>query len=95
MTAKTTRYLGGHGAYTLLAKDMTKKDAGEIGERLKRFHPDYSIRTIKQKNGKYALYSREWKPTPKKQRDAAYAANRKSVERMNKEFRKDLPPWAD
>ena len=93
--AKPKRYFGGHGAYTLVKSGLTKGEAANIGNKIKKENPEASVRAYPEKDGMYSLYTRGWKQTTKKKKDAAYAANRASVEKMNKAFRKDLPPWAD
>ncbi|MFA5715540.1 MAG: hypothetical protein WC998_07360 [Candidatus Paceibacterota bacterium] len=92
---KVQRYFGGYGAYDLIKTNLTKSDAYSLCVNIKNINPDYSTRTVKESNGKYSVYRRKWKQTTKKHKDAAYAANRASVERSNRSFNRDLPGWAD
>lgn len=92
---KQERWFGGHGSYQLIRTNLTKAEASTLASRIKTKNPDYSIRTVKESNGKYSVYRREWKQTTKKRKDAIYAANRASVEKSNAAFRRELPPWAD
>lgn len=94
MALKERRF-GGMGAYDLVRTNLTKSEATTMCSNIKARNPDHSTRIFKEPNGKYSVYRRGWVSTSKKKLDAAYAANRASVERSNRNFRKDLPGWAD
>lgn len=93
--ANKERRFGGMGAFSLSRTNLTRTEAEQLSRRIKEDHPEWATRIFKEKNGKYSVYHRGWKTTSKKRQEEAYRQNRASVEKLNKAFRRDLPPWAD